>query len=556
MADSICGRESEEKRFMADGKFVSSRRGFLQSLGATGLGMAGINATVPRMAADSKKTEPIRPGSEIFVGNHRQLLFDDFFLGAGDNLNNSYPYGIRWSLGKVIKSPDANIFHVKEPWEDTTAWFCVLHDGGLFRMWYSANKQPRKGLFVCYAESDDGLTWRKPILNLIEMNGSKRNNIVYTGGPGAWHVELGNVFRDSSAKPEERYKMIYPTWLGAPGEDGVTLGAYSSDGLHWTRSRNIFVARYCDSQNVATYDSLLGKYVAYVRWGGESYGALGIGERPVRGASRGRSVGRMESNDYAYWSSPELVLTPDFEDGLNVQFYGPAYSRYPEADTAHFMFPPAYHQREGTFLTQVAVSRDNRTWLRPTRETFIPLGPPGSFDQFIISVSPGFLPAGKDQYALYYRSGNGPHPGVLQRFVPKNRTPHSTMGRVVFKRDRIVGIEAGAEGGGFWTRPLLFEGRKLVLNAEPTGPGSRLEVQLVGVGANQSSLPHWARGEGVHDAPCPGYTFKESIPLLEDQLDGPVRWKGRTEMSEWAGKPVRLQFRLWSMRLYAFQFLA
>ena len=27
-----------------------------------------------------------------------------------------------------------------------------------------------------------------------------------------------NVFRDPAGKPEERYKMIYPTWMGASSE--------------------------------------------------------------------------------------------------------------------------------------------------------------------------------------------------------------------------------------------------------------------------------------------------------------------------------------------------
>jgi hypothetical protein len=527
---------------MNNRKFVASRRGFLQSLGGIGLGMSAMSVQIPRLAATPNGTVCNEPDWAIFVGDRRQLLFDDFFIAAGSNLNDSYPYGIHWSLGKVTKSPDANIFDAKEPWEDAKNWFCVLHDGGRFRMWYSASKEPRKGSFVCYAESEDGLIWRKPILNLIEMNGSKRNNIVYTGGPGAWQVELGNVFRDPSAKPEKRYKMIYPTWEGTPedADPGVTIGAYSSDGLHWTRCRNIFVGTYCDTQNVATYDEVLGKYVAYVRLDrGAYYGGLDIGEHPVKASSRGRSVGRIESDDYEHWSSPELVLAPDFEDGLNVQFYGPAYSCYPGAEYSHFMFPPAYHLREGMLQTQVAVSRDNRTWLRPTRETFIPLGIENSFDQFWVTVSPGFLPAGKDQYALYYRSLNVPHSRALQRFAPKNRTLLDGMGRVVFKRDRIVGIEAGSEGGGFWTRPLLFEGRRLVLNVEPTGPGARLEVQLVGTGMDRT----------------PGYTFEECIPLTEDQLDTPVRWKGRTEVGEWAGKRVRLGFRMRSMRLYSLQFL-
>ena len=507
---------------------------------------------------------------EISVGSRRQLLFDDFFLGKGNAKYESYPHNIRWSLGRVEKSPNENIFLADQAWEDNFAWFCVLHDEGRYRMWYYLIKNvPRvKGKLpqaacVGYAESDDGLTWRKPLLNLIERYGFKQNNIVFTGGPDAWSMELGNVFRDPSAPPEERYKMLYPCWEskhlfgiveGVPyvKEAGVLRGAYSPDGLHWTRYQHIFVGRYTDSQNVATYDPVLGKYVAYIR-AHSSYGGLDVGAHPVQETRRGRAVARIESDDYRHWSVPELVLSPDFQDGLNMDFYNPGYSRYDGAENAHFLFPTGLHHRDGRMKVQVAVSRDNRNWLRPTRETFIPLGPPDSFDSYRIYVSPGFVPAGKDHLALYYRAGNMPHGGDLNRLRPKNRTSRTGMGRVLLKRDRIVGIEAGPEEGTFWTRPLLFEGRRLVVNVEPTGPNPQLRVQMFGVGVQPAESS--SRGKYMQDAPCLGYSFEENIPLIRDELDGVVRWKGGADLGQWSGKPVRLHFKLKDMRIYAFQFL-
>jgi hypothetical protein len=540
-------------------KQMNSRRGFLKTVGGVGAAAGGMSLGLgaSRAAAQGAPASG-RPSGNIFVGSRRQLLFDDFFVGPGNNFHESIPYGICWSLGKVQKSPSGNIFAGNEPWHDITTWFNVLYEDGRYRMWYNAGKKGTHGGFVCYAESDDGIAWRKPILNLVERDGSKQNNIVYAGGPAPGKgvgVELGNVFRDLIAKPEERYKMIYPSWEGNPSEEGVTLGATSPDGLHWTRTRHFFLSRYCDCQNVAMYDSVLGKYVAYVRWNSAAlYGELNAGEHPVRGTSRGRSVARMESDDYAQWSTPEVVLAPDFEDGLNLQFYGPSFCHYEEADAAYFMFPSGYHVREGTFLPQVAVSRDNRTWSRPTRETFIPLGPPGSFDNYIISVAPGILPASKDTRAIYYRTGNMAHPGALQKFLAKEPPLHG-VGRVEIKRDRIVGIESGPEGGAFWTRPLMFEGKTLVVNVEPTGPDAQLHVQLVGVGTG-SSPPTWAHGEGEKDAPCPGYTFDENIPVTSDDLDAVVKWREKPSVGEWAGKPVRLHIRLRSMRIYAFQFVS
>ncbi|MBM3795330.1 MAG: hypothetical protein FJW31_14980 [Acidobacteria bacterium] len=502
------------------------------------------------------------PTIEIDVGSRRQLLFDDFLVALGSAGIEDYPFNIRWSLGKVRKDPYRNLLIADQPSETSTAWLSALYDGGKYRLWYNAGHPSKKGLFVSYAESDDGLTWRKPTLNQIDVNGSKSNNVVFAGGPSIGGLELGNVFIDPIAPPEERYKMFYPVWdtdhvypnHGLPflAEAGVMRGAFSPDGIGWTRYQQIFLGSYMDSQNVAVYDPELRKYVAYIRYKNAKYGALDAGEHTVVAARRGRAIGRMESDDFKSWTYPELAIAPDFQDGFNVELYNQPYSRYPSADHAHFMFPSAYHKREGTFHVNVAVSRANKTWFRPTRETYVPLGEPGSMDDFIISVAPGFLPAGRDQLALYYRSGNGPHSGALRSVKARVPKTVSGMGRIVFPRERIVGIEAGAEEGTFATRPLLFSGQRLVVNAEPTGPDPRLRAQIVSVGARSTESA--ARGKYKEDAVLPGLSFDDSVPITADGLDSAVRWSRGANLGEWAGKPVRIHVRFQSMRIYAFQF--
>lgn len=502
-----------------------------------------------------------RPRTEIDVGSRRQLLFDDFFLALGNGQIEDYAHNIRWGLGKVRKDPQRNLLLADQPSETGLAWVCVLHDGGRYRLWYNSSHPSRWGLSVSYAESDDGIVWRKPVLNQVEIAGYKANNVVFNGHPGTGGIELGSVFVDPNASPEERYKMFFSAWdtedvKNHPfaTEAGVMRGAYSSDGLRWTRYPHIFLGQYMDSQNVAVWDPQLRKYVAYIRYKRATYGGLSTGEHPVQPTRRGRSIGRMESADFKSWSYPELAIAPDFEDGLNVELYNQPYALYPGADHAHFLFPSAYRKREGTFHVQVAVSRDNLTWFRPTRQQFIPLGEPGSFDDFIISVAPGFLPAGRDELALYYRSGNRPHSNAIAGVKARVPNPVSGMGRILFRRDRIVGIEAGGGEGTFATRPLLFAGKRLVVNCEPLGPDPRLQVQLIGVGIAPGEDA--VRGKFFDDAVIPGFEFAKSHPIATDELDGAVRWSGGAELGSWAGKPVRLHFRLRNMRMYAFQFVA
>jgi len=441
----------------------------------------------------------------------------------------------------------------------------VVKDGGLYRAWYHNHNpagDPAEGVRIGYAESQNGLDWRKPDLNILEVHGSKKNNLVYSGPRDAWSIEMGNVFIDPVAKAGERFKMIHSSREGRHvwplgdypyvPEAGVLKGAYSPDGLNWTTYPAMFLGRIPDTQAVAAYDPTIGKYVAYVRHHA-SYGKLDIGENRVRQAGRGGGIGRMESWSYANgWSFPEPVLMPDFDDSLNVDLYNPGYMRYPGAENAHFMFPSVIDRWEGTLKVKAAVSRDGRAWVRPNRDDVLSLGSVGRFDSARIYFGPNFVQLSRDEYAIYYRGINDPHGGCHPSVKPANPRLEG-MGRAVFKRDRILGIEAGPREGVFSTRALLFDGRRLVINAEPIGPDPRIQVQLIGVGLNEvrrSKLP-----VSREDAVVEGCSFADSIPITSDVLDGEVRWRTKDSIAEWAGKPVRLHFRIKNMRIYSFQFL-
>ena len=490
--------------------------------------------------------DPRRPAL-IDVGQERQLLFDDFFISMGAGRKpEQYPYRIRW-VNAPVEKHGVPLFEGEAPWEQSSAWVSVMKDGGRYRMWYNSGHQDHRGLVVSYAESEDGLHFERQKLDLIEFQGSTDNNIVFTGGLNGISPEMGNVFIDPEAPPDERYKMIYTDWEGPhifeqpfTHNVGVLRGAASPDGLHWQRYYDNFFGKYCDSQNSACWDPDLDRFVAYHRIIGRQ-GSLEVGDFKVEAERRGRAVGRLESRDFRNWDSTGIALQADFHDGLNVDIYNSAYSRYPNAAHAHFLFPSFYYHYEGTFHPQVCTSRDNRTWSRPTRETFIPLGERGEFDCFIVSVAPGFVPVDDDHLALYYRSGNSPHGGAaVELSEEEKKQAASRVGRALLKRDRIVGIQAGDEWGHFSTRPLKFAGGQLRLNVEPTGPDARMQVQLLSLETEE---------------PIEGYTFDTCAPLAADELDAQVRWQGREHIApDIASGPVRLHMKFRNMRIYAFQF--
>jgi hypothetical protein len=486
-------------------------------------------------------------------GTVRQLLFDDFLLCGGARYDQ-FHRNVRFSLGRLRKHGEA-ICEGEKPWEESSAWVCVIREGGKFRMWYNSAHAGHRGLVVSYAESDDGVHFERSRLGQIEWRGSRDNNIVYTGGHMGVSPELGNVFIDANAEEGESYKLIHSDWDGTfifdllerkgvySSRAGSLRGAYSADGLHWTRYVEDFLPYYPDSQNVATWDPSLRRYVIYHRRGSD-YGGLQLPHLHVKPVGRGRSVGRIESEDFRNWSDSELALAPDLHDTLNTDIYNSAYSRHPDNPNAHYMFPSFYRHYEGCFEVQVCVSRDNRTWQRPVRDTFIALGKRGEFDCFIISVAPGFVSISDQEWALYYRSGNGPHrpnEHILKDMTEEEKASiASRVSRVVIRRDRVIGIEAGREPGHFSTRTLSFEGDRLCVNVEPTGANPEVKVQLLDA-TGATSLE--------------GYTFEKCHPLRTDQVDGPVMWEGRDRIGpEVPRTGVRLHFWLRDMRLYAFQF--
>lgn len=134
----------------------------------------------------------------------------------------------------------------------------VLKMEGKFRMWYlgmfesetQSGQAPGWWRPMCYAESDDGVTWTKPALGLVEFNGNKQNNIclIESEVPSLAKVnDFLSVLHDpDDPDPSRRYKCAYiahPPFddvrggRSGIGPDerrwGAFIAATSADGLSW-----------------------------------------------------------------------------------------------------------------------------------------------------------------------------------------------------------------------------------------------------------------------------------------------------------------------------------
>ena len=108
------------------------------------------------------------------------------------------------------------ILAADQAWEcGRLGWTQVMEDDGRYRMWYSITPaEPTKDRLLCYAESEDGSQWKKPELGLIEVEGSKANNVVFAGN-GANH---SCVLKCTDGPAETRYRcMLMANYRTEPG---------------------------------------------------------------------------------------------------------------------------------------------------------------------------------------------------------------------------------------------------------------------------------------------------------------------------------------------------
>lgn len=120
----------------------------------------------------------------------------------------------------------------------------ILQVDDEYRMWYSCSGDSSGDTSPCYysggppidnrrrigyAISKDGFNWEKPILGLVEYNGSKENNLVDEDGG-----ELRfTAYDPEDSDPNKRFKMVS---IGGMMRLHIH---YSADGLTWTKGKAV-----------------------------------------------------------------------------------------------------------------------------------------------------------------------------------------------------------------------------------------------------------------------------------------------------------------------------
>ncbi len=183
----------------------------------------------------------------IDIGSRLELMVDDFLIERMD--------GVQLKLHSPQRMPLP-----KSPLV-TNGYATVIKDGDRYRAFYRGYRSdypelpeddglPRE--IYCYAESDDGIEWRKPTLGLFEINGSRDNNAILVEAPFCHNF---SPFLDTrpGVPADERYKALagldeevyvrlrklFPDEARYQPRDGQALGGVwtfvSPDGLHWRK---------------------------------------------------------------------------------------------------------------------------------------------------------------------------------------------------------------------------------------------------------------------------------------------------------------------------------
>ncbi|MBR3504012.1 MAG: hypothetical protein IKO07_07180 [Clostridia bacterium] len=480
----------------------------------------------------------------IRIGRDRQPFWDDYLI------DTSLTSAFQRVMPPVKKEC---CFWFDQPNETfSISYPCIVKDGKGYKMYYQPWYEEDMTPCVCVIESEDGVNWFRPRLNIFKGHDIKENNIVIE------HVKDGIfVFYDPNPNcPEsEKYKAIgSASMLHPDGEKKTSLCCFTSpDGYHFTLSHPMTRYGAFDSLNTALWDGE--RYVCYLRSfhnipGVSKETSLDLGqiyshEKVWLYATRDIRV--MYSDDFRNWTIPELIR---FDDGYDYPLYTNNVERYARAPV-FIGFPVRYCERPewtknieqmtgyetkkksterieprtGRVSTDCIFmcSRDGKNWHR-YNEAFLMPGYEDSHNWIYgdCYLAYGMIDSGREFYNLYT---------IDRHFSFGCSKP---LNRYEMRKDGFACYMAGGDEAEIVTKPVIFDGATLSLNFASSAYGY-IYVSVL---------------DEKGDALSKG----ESVEVFGDNIDRQVIFDNGFELSDCAGKPVRLKFRMRDAKLFSMKF--
>jgi hypothetical protein len=447
------------------------------------------------MAEEVKAAQTTNVNAAIDIGSRLELMVDDFLIARMD--------GVRLQLQTPKEAPVADS-PLNEKETVASHYATVIKDGGRFRLYYRTYYPGYKGPhgdgnpgeITCYAESVDGIQWQKPNLDLIEINGSRSNNVILHEAPFCHNF---SPFLDT--RPEKDRGKRFKALAGI--HPGGLYAFESEDGNHWAKMQNTPVITSkdfaFDSQNVAFWSEAEGCYVCYFRnWSGDL-----------------RSIGRTTSRDFLHWSAPVATI-PNL---LGEHLYASQTHPYFRAPHIYIALPTRFLGDRGdtTDIMFMTWRTGSASFTRYFKEAFIRPGlAPERWGNRSNYVALNVVPLSPSEMCIY----------------------HSVSGhRYILRTDGFASAHAGAAKGELLTKPFTFAGSALYVNFSTSAAGHLcIEIQD-------------KDGHAI-----PGYALADCKEIIGDEIERVVAWKDGADVARLAGQTIRLRVEMKDADLYSFRF--
>jgi len=399
-------------------------------------------------------------------------------------------------------------------------WYCVMPDAG------SHTENPDHFL-IAYAESDDGIHWRKPDLGLTGQRRYPNNNLLPLPGavmgvvpalPGMNYRYLACVMQIGPLEPDV---------CDLPGISYHGNGTYffaSDDGLHWRQLTERPVLEHGDVASLIA-DPARNRYLLYQKVG------------MMHGLDMRRAFIGLESRDGVHWEGYENVhrwrecfRADDYDDllaqqaGLRIMdHYGIAV--YPVSDTFYVSVESLFYigsplvfrfaqNPNGIAATRLGFSHNGMDWRSPKgRPTWLELGGPGDFDAGFLVTANTFTEYG-DDLLLYYGGSRYDHGWCINEDFSlredvglEEQRNSACIGLARIKRDRFASLGTTFRTC-FSVDADTRAGEALYVNANCAK--GRLRVAIDDLLKNQ---------------PLPGFSFDDCLPFAGDSVRAPIRFK-------------------------------
>lgn len=448
----------------------------------------------------------------------------------------------------------------------------VRFEDGRFRMWGFAMPgiesldENADVPLAAYAESDDGVHWRKPDLGLAGQRRWPGNNLLDIPG-GLASVDLalpglGWKYVGLGVQVLPLHPGVFDTGALRDAVAYSGPGTYlygSDDGLSWRQITRHPVVQHGDVVNLHV-DALRQRYLIYQKMGA------------LHGLHSRRSMLAIESADGLHWEGyhgyrqwREAFVCDDYDDQIAAshgfligEYYGHAIH---QIDTLYLvvqefymvdqpLVPRAAQNPRGMSQLRLAFSHDGFAWRHPRgRPAFIEPAAPGEYPTGFLTCAGNLLEVG-DETLLYLNGLKVDHGyGITDDFhldptiTPAMQNDLTRVHLARMKRDRFASL-ASTYRSSFDAEIGPRQGTELTVNVVTRGRGTvrvALAEQIDGLHVNPR------RGDSL-----PGFSFDDCLPIQGDAVGATVRFTGKSVAEIPAELPLILRVELDGAEIFGY----